>query len=236
MRGRARVCQFARGRSALLVCVAAMATAGLFLPGAATGEHARPTSAGSVEVKLVPAFNQCIGATPAGMTHGAPIALPSCGPAAQTSGELTVGTPDSNGQAANSVGSVKMRVLLGNPDTPIDESDVVIDVKLTDVRTAGSLTDYSGSALFLTTLRITQHPAGLLSPSATAADVPLSFPVPCTPTAEGSIGSTCQLTTSADAVLAGSAIEGNRTAWELDDPEILDNAGMRFVSQGIDVP
>ena len=43
-------------------------------------------------------------------THGPPLVFPSCNPPSRSSGVLTVGTPDANGFAANSVSSVKFKV------------------------------------------------------------------------------------------------------------------------------
>ena len=56
--------------------------------------YARPKGATPLRVPLVPAFQQC---TAADRTHGPPLAFPSCASPAQTSGNLTVGTPDANG-------------------------------------------------------------------------------------------------------------------------------------------
>ncbi len=58
-------------------------------------------------------------------------------PPAQTSGQLTVGTPDANGEAEQSVGSVRLVALPGNPSTLADEADARIDTSITDVRTHG---------------------------------------------------------------------------------------------------
>ena len=84
--------------------------------------------------------------------HGPPLAHPSCSSPTQQSGTLTVGTPDANGFVANSSGSVRFDVMLGNPNTPADEADVGIAVDITDVRCAGTNTacpsgqgsDYTG--------------------------------------------------------------------------------------------
>ena len=48
--------------------------------------------------------------------------------------QLTVGTPDANGEAANSVGSVKLQAVAGNAGTPADEADVRFTASITDVR------------------------------------------------------------------------------------------------------
>ena len=64
----------------------------------------------SLRVPLVPAFKQC---TAPNRTHGAPLSFGSCVPPDPVSDYLTVGTPDANGRAANSVGSVGFNVVPG---------------------------------------------------------------------------------------------------------------------------
>ena len=91
-------------------------------------------------MSLVPAYEEC---TSANRTHGPPLAFPSCNPQ-QESSSLTVGTPDANGQAAQSIGFARYTVQRGNPATPADEADVGIQVSITDVRRSSDLEDYTG--------------------------------------------------------------------------------------------
>src|SRR5207253_7639987 len=88
-------------------------------------------------------------------THGAPLSYGSCTPPQQASSQLTVGTPDSNGQASRAVGAVLYRAVT---------SDVKIDISLTDVRKKSDLTDYLGELRADQTLRITDHENGGPSP------------------------------------------------------------------------
>ena len=76
-------------------------------------------------MSLVPAYNQC---TSTNRTHGPPLAHGSCAPPVRASSQLTVGTPDANGQQANSVGSLLLNVLAGDPLTPADEADVAVEL------------------------------------------------------------------------------------------------------------
>ena len=64
----------------------------------------RPAGASPLRASLVPAYNAC---TSPNRTHGPGLAFPSCNPPVRSSGPLTVGTPDANGFAANSVSSVR---------------------------------------------------------------------------------------------------------------------------------
>ena len=75
--------------------------------------YPRPKGATPLRVPFVPAFKAC--AAPGNRTHGSPLAFPSCAPPVQESNYLTVGTPDANGAAANSVGSLLAKVKATNP-------------------------------------------------------------------------------------------------------------------------
>ena len=70
--------------------------------------YPRPKGATPLRVPLVPAYNQC---TAPNRVHGPPLAFPSCSAPTQTSQHLTVGTPDANGKAANSVGFLRLSVV-----------------------------------------------------------------------------------------------------------------------------
>ena len=56
----------------------------------------------------------------------------------------------------------------------------------------------------------------------TATDVPFSFAVPCAATPDNSIGSTCSVTTTANAVLPGTVRESKRSVWQLGQFELYD--------------
>ena len=67
---------------------------------------ARPKGASPVRVSLVPAYNGC---SSPNRTHGLPLNQGSCNPPVQSSSELTSGTPDANGRAANANGTRPVR-------------------------------------------------------------------------------------------------------------------------------
>jgi hypothetical protein len=185
----------------------------------ATG-YPRPRGATPFRVPLVPAFQQC--AAP-NRTHGAPLALSSCSPPVQASANLTFGSPDANGKAANALGFVVLRAVAGNPSTPADEADAVLSVSLTDVRSTAGLGDYTGELQETTTLRITDKASGPGgNQAATVQDIPYPVTVPCAATSSSLIGSTCSLLTGLDALVPGTVAEGKRTIWELDQVRVLD--------------
>ena len=74
--------------------------------------YPRPAGASPLRVSLVPAFAECTGPN---RTHGPPLASPSCSPPAQSSGQLTVGTPDANGKPTASIGWLRANVNVGRP-------------------------------------------------------------------------------------------------------------------------
>jgi hypothetical protein len=182
---------------------------------------ARPKGATPLNIRLVPAFEECISGN---MSHGAPLSAPSCSPPQLSSDHLTVGTPDANGKAPNFMGVVTLKTQGESPINPNngDQADVAIDTSLTDVRNQGSLTDYTGELRFVLTLRMTdrENGEGLVYPG-TASDVTLSFPVPCSATT-GTEGATCSTSTTADAIVPGIAKENERSVWELGQLQVFD--------------
>ena len=66
-----------------------------------------------------------------------------------------------------------------------------------------------------TALRITDKDNGGVNPGATVTDTPYTATIPCQATSLSTIGSTCSLSTTADALVAGTVKENRRTIWEL---------------------
>jgi hypothetical protein len=198
--------------------------------------YPRPKVASPIEFALVPAYEPC---TSPNRTHGPPLAFGSCAPPARTPGELTVGTPDSNGKAPHSTSELHLRVVPGIPSTPGDEADVRLHGTVNDVRVASDLSDYTGSLEARVTLRITDkdntpHPGG--PGAATTEDIPWSFPIPCAATASAVIGAECSFDTTAEAFVPGIANEGRRAIWALGQFAVHDASGGVFMRQGIFIP
>jgi hypothetical protein len=180
--------------------------------------YVRPKAATPLYVPLAVAYQPCSGST---KQHAAPLAFGSC-PAQQASGFLTVGTADANGKAAESAGYVRLRVVLDDPSTPPDETDVLLNVSLTDVRAKVGLSDYTGELQAATTARITDRLSGSSTEeAATIADLSFAVTVPCAATPEVT-GGTCATSTSFDAVMPGSAPTGSRAVWQLGQFEVYD--------------
>jgi spore coat protein A len=212
-------------------------------PSPPAAGFARPKGATPLTTSLVPAYEPC--AAP-NREHGPPLAFPSCGPPTQASDHLTVGSPDANGQPANSIGSARLSALSGDPGTPADEADARLTLGITDVRTQGTLTDYTGELLARVTRRITDRYNGTsLTEAATVVDIPLEVAVPCSATAGSTVGATCTVSTTLDAVLPGSVREGSRAIVQLDRVQVFDGGAdgdadtagnTLFATQGIFVP
>jgi hypothetical protein len=211
--------------------------------------YARPKGATPTRVPLVPSFNAC---TAPNRVHGPPdfpgnATNPggSCNPPVQTSGQLTVGTPDANGAPAKAEGYAKAEAILGNTATVADEADARFRVSMADVRNKSGLADYSGQLQLETTMRITDKDNGP-SEVATVQDTPFRVTVPCATTADTTVGSTCSVNTTADAVLGGGAIkETRRTVWALGQVKLNDGGSdgvasttpnTVFAVQGVAVP
>ncbi len=206
--------------------------------------YPRPKSAMEARVSLVPAFQRC---TAPDRTHGPPLAFGSCNPPALRSTQLTMGTPDANGAPVGSTGLVRFATIIGDPDTPADEADVLLRIRITDVRRQSGLADYTGQLQASAGLRITDrdNPAPSGSPGGTAQDAMFAWTVPCSVTSDTAIGSTCSVKTSADAVTPGVVKEGMRTVWQLGKVKVFDGGpddlasttpNTPFAVQGIFVP
>jgi hypothetical protein len=209
---------------------------------AGLGGYPRPKGATPVRASLVPAFRPC---TAPNRVHGPPLASASCNPPLLASNHLTVGAPDSNGEVANSVGFAQYTVKVGVAGAP-DDADVLFNFSLTDVRLQGTLADYAGQLQAITTVRITDK---LNGPSqdepATVGDVELPVTVPCATTGSTTVGSTCSLTTSFDAITPGQVVEAKRSIWQLGNVRVNDGGAdgvvattpnTLFATQGVLVP
>jgi hypothetical protein len=201
-----------------------VATASLIalpLSSSAVASHDVPKEASPLHFSLVPNFRQTISSTQCSArggqpsTHGAPLALASCNPPA-----LSPGTVAHAGTKATSVADIT--VVPGDTDpTNGDQADVDLVGTGTDIR-SGSATgpDYdpnpSGADITsVAKIRVSDHynattgqPCGATtSCPGTMQDLDFTTPVSCAATADPTIGSTCSVNTTADAVVPNAVIE-----------------------------
>jgi hypothetical protein len=206
--------------------------------------YPRPKGATPLYASLTPAYQPC--ASP-NRQHGPPLAFGSCNPPQPTSSQLTVGTPDSNAQRANSIGFIRYDVVVGDPSTPANDADVRVTASITDVRRQGSLADYTGELGAEQLVQITDRLNGTSqNEPATTQTSPFRFAVPCAATGDTSIGASCSLSSTFNAVVPGSVVESKRAIWQLGKVEVFDggadgqaattNDNTLFERQGIFVP
>jgi hypothetical protein len=209
--------------------------AGAFEYGAGVTGYPRPKAAPSLRVALVPAFRPC---TSPNRQHGPPLAFGSCAPPQPGSSLLTTGTPDANGRAVNGAGAIRYGVVAG---------DVTLSATIGDVRRQATLADYPGELSIEQGVLITDRFNGpAQNEPATARAGVVRFAVPCSVTADGSIGATCALHSSFNAVVPGAVVAGKLAVWELAAVEVFDGgpddsaatpAGNEpFQRQGVFVP
>jgi hypothetical protein len=225
-----------RWRIVLPLALGALAV--LVLASSALATHPKPNGAAKVRITLVPAFKEC---TVGNTTHGAPLSLSSCNPAVQDSTELTA--PNDDTTLAN--GSITVRYfctngVLGDPlcGAAGDQADVRLISSGNDVRckpghaavtSCGSTNatggpDYTGQVLGTAVIRITDHYNGPPGFTSTATVIDTDFPVgaQCTATAATDRGSSCGITTSADAVVPDVVKEDKRSSVEIQQIQVLD--------------
>lgn len=199
--------------------------------------HVRPKAATPVYASVVPAYEPC---TAPNRVHAAPLSYSSCNPPVPTSPNVTIGTPDANGAAANSVGFIKL-IRSNGPGT--NDSDLAITAIVTDVRCQGATVscasanaaagpDFAGALLGALSLNITDHnnaptAAGPFTDPATgtmrAFDLPF-YPIvaACSQTASTAIGATCSAFTTVNSTTPGAVVEGKRAVWEIGQVRVFD--------------
>ena len=226
--------------------------AALLLPATSYAAHARPKGATPLHASLVPAYSAC--ASP-DRTHGPPLGFPSCAQPLQTSGFLTVGTPDANGAAPNSIASVRLVLAPGLPGPPHD-TQVFSYINITDVRCAPGATpcgsanaqggpDYTGQIVAEATLRITDQNVPSSTDHTTMTDYVLRLPITCAATASTATGATCIQNNELSNYVPGIVPEGGRAIWEFGAVRVSDGGpdgvastadNTVFLTQGIFIP
>jgi hypothetical protein len=216
----------------------------------ASATHVRPKGATPLRASLVPAYKAC---TAPNRTHAAPLSFQSCNPPVQSSNFLTMGTPDANGAAANSIGFVQLNVKTTSPE------DILITANISDVRckagtsaavctatNTASGPDYSGALRHHAQVRISDHYNGpALNEAATVQDIDFPFTIGCANTASTAEGGLCSANTSANAITPGQVKDTKREIMEVGQVTVDDGGAngvagapdaTLFETQGIFIP
>jgi hypothetical protein len=178
----------------------------------------RPKGATPLRASLTIAYQKCDSPS---REHGPPLVTGSCFPPQMTSQYLTVGTGDANGMLPRSEGAVRFDVVPDKPATPADESDVKMNLDMSDVFTQ-ALADYAGELRASVSVQLTDKVSTPGPVDATAVPFTLGFSAPCTPTDDTTVGSVCGTATTANAVAPGLVVGGNRALWQLGQVEVYD--------------
>jgi TolB protein len=191
-----------------------------------TTAQVRPQGATPMYLPLTLAFNDC----GAGPTHDPPFNTSTCGPAQASSPDLTVGEPQVNGKPSKANGFIKIRTL--------SPSNGEVTVGITDVRCKNyfpgcnvMLGDYSSFVRLAMDFQITDR-ATAAGTAATIPSVSLTTNVPCTTTADTTVGSSCQLTTDINSIVPGAIVAGKRASWVLNSTTIYDTSSHKFMVPG----
>ena len=120
------------------------------------------------------------------------------------------------------------------------------EFRLSDVRVAGTLADYSGEVQPRTTIRITDRRSlPGMNETGTVEDLVLPSTIPCAVTPDANTGAVCNLATTLDAITPGLVSEGARAIWELGPVEVRDGGSdgdvdtapnQVFARQGVFIP
>jgi len=201
-----------------------------------TTAQVRPKGATPMHLPLTIAMKACDSAN-FSANHDPPISLGTCTPRPE-SRNLTVGDPLVNGKAANFTGYMDMKSIAG---------DAQMDISLEDVRCAAYLSlnhksrhgtcaeskpfaDYTFELGFQVSLRITDRSsagaAGTLQDGVLTlpADYPLPDqpgPITCSATASTTVGSTCSMSTTLNAIVPGLIVAGKRASLEFLGARVL---------------
>jgi hypothetical protein len=217
--------------------------------GAANPPIDHPADASSLTTSLVPnlrqtiSVSQCTARGGASSSHGAPLSLPSCNPPGYVPGTQARLGPLGQGSAS-------LVVAPGDLATAADEADVAISMTASDVRAIAGGGDYAPNAsgadvTLVERWRLSDINNGGSGAPATTVDFDFPVGVNCATSADPTRGSTCSVSTTADAVTPGSIVEGKDMVVQAFRVRVNDSGanGARgdtddraFTQQGIFVP
>ena len=202
----------------------------------ASATHEVPQSAPFIHTSLVPSFKQCgTSGNPTNSSHSAPLAVGSCNPPKPTSTQAVVGNMGS-----------------GVANVDVVPGDVQLTGTSSDIRTPSGA-DYDPSPgstgadlLSVSRIRFTDHYNCSPSPCSgpytgpgTGTDLDFGpVPINCSPNGSPTTppGSDCNVTTTANTVIAGSVVAGKEAVIQTFRIRVNDFTNTLFAQQGIFIP
>ena len=142
------------------------------------------------------------------------------------------------------MGFVNYKVLVGDPAPPND-ADVRIQVNITDVRQKPSLADYTGQLQVDASMRVTDRLSGTSQTEPGTGSTSFPVTVPCVATGLATVGSTCAVNTTFNAVTPGAIVEEKRSVWQFGEVKVFDGGpdglaatspNTLYAEQGVFVP
>jgi hypothetical protein len=225
---------------AMLVAALSLGTMGLLvIGGSASATHIRPKAATPMFTPMVLAYDQC---TSPNEVHAAPLAAGSCAPPTANSSSPSAQAEDPPGpdslylKVGNAVNGVPAFGSSGFKWTVIGSppNDIAITGTVKDVRCKNSLSggcpgglgeDYFGELELRWRVKIITHQSG---GTITTVYSPYSVAVACAGTAESTpgppndVGSTCAVSTTANAVVPGQVSPGQRMIYRVSTLRVYD--------------
>jgi hypothetical protein len=184
------------------------------LPVDTPSTYAAPAAATLINAALVPAATPCVDPD---RVHAAPLSFGSCSSPTIRSSTLTVGVGDGGPAPAKSIGSVQLKALGSGGEA--DDADLGIQLSLSNVMRKADLSDYTGELGLDLGLRLTDRQGPLAQ---TTQNFTVSAAVPCSATADTTLGGNCFLDTTAEALIPSAITEGASSVLALDPITVRD--------------
>jgi hypothetical protein len=110
---------------------------------------------------------------------------------------------------------------------------VRLSASITDVRNkAPGLADYTGELQGKLPLQITDKSNGPSLTEPATGNTSFAFTIPCASTTSTTVGSTCSVVTTANAVAPGAIVAGARAIWEIQNVQVFDGGADGVASTG----
>jgi len=195
-------------------------------------DYSKPVGASPLRLALVPSFQKC--ETPGNSIHGPPLNFPSCSPPQRNSTLLAVGQRSLGFGRFVVCDAASTAAICG----PLTKPDLKLTGSISDVRNlSASGTDYDDpdglpDMTEIATIRMTDSYSS--DGPATVADFAFAIPMDCVTTADTTIGSTCSVNTTMNAITPGAVKNGKGAVLELKELQVYDQGADGIRGNGDD--